>query len=41
MKLKSKHCRDQKDEVLEHAQAELKDVSRHSNLIAALGQKAM
>ena len=41
IKLKAKYCRDQKDEVLEQAQAEIKDVSRHSNLIAALGQKAM
>jgi hypothetical protein len=40
-KMKVKMGSGAKDEVLETAQAEIKDVSRHNNLITALGQKAM
>jgi hypothetical protein len=41
LKLKAKLGRDVKDEVLEAATADVKNVSRHSNLIAALGNKSM
>lgn len=41
VKLKAKVGRDAKDEVLEAATADVKTVSRHSNLIAALGNKSM
>jgi hypothetical protein len=40
-KMKVKLGAGAKDEVLDTAQAEIKDVSRHNSLITALGQKAM
>jgi len=40
-KMKLKLGSNGKDEVLDTAQAEIKDVSRHNALITALGQKAM
>jgi len=41
VKIKAKMGRDTKDEVLEAATTEVKNVSRHKDLIQALGNKAM
>jgi len=41
IKLQAKIGHDRKDEVLDAAKAEVKNVARHSNLISALGNPAM